>query len=109
MRAGGSAPGWSRFRHVRQAGWRTTARNIRRGAAPEHREGFAQREARLQAIGSFVAREVGALGDGAGSFAPARRQANAPPCCLESARLVSDARAVRSMPSDKPGGRELVA
>ena len=44
------APGWSRFRHARQAGWRMTAHLIRRTAAPEHRQAYGDREARLQAI-----------------------------------------------------------
>ena len=44
------APGWSRFRHARQAGWRMTAHLIRRSVAPEHRQGSGEREARVRAI-----------------------------------------------------------
>lgn len=64
MRAGAGSPGWSRFRHARQAGWRVTARLVRRGAAPEHREAYAEREARLQALAAF---------DAAGGAAPGPR------------------------------------
>ena len=85
MRAGGSAPGWSRFRHARQAGWRSTARRIRRGVAPEHREGLLDRGARLQSV-------------------PA-----APLSCLESARLVSLADGARPMLDGNHRDQALVA
>ena len=57
MRAAAVSPGWSRFRHARQAGWRTTARLIRRTPALEQHESALDRLSRLYAMDD--ARAVG--------------------------------------------------